>query len=621
MAARPPLQVVKDALDRAAPAPKLKRGRKEEEQRELPLLPAGCPVTPLGKLGQLCYYLDEAGQLIALKPGPEHGKGHILNLFGRQSHLCQSEPYWPKYSAKVDNEGNRILDGFKAELAAEQLMAACAHEGLFDPQGKVRGRGAWAGPNGELVLHCGDKIYRPSMPVGEGWQDPGKIDGYVYPTAPSMARPDPLAQDDSAGTELLGLVRKWFWERPKIDPYLAIGFIAMAPFGGALDWRSHIFVSGDTSTGKSALEKKLLMWLFEGSSLRTHQATEAAIRQVLGNQTLPVFFDEIEAEANSDRALKVIALARLASSEGVIFRGGSDHKAVEFTARSCFYFSSILIPPMLSQDRNRMAILELKPIPKGAIEPMIERPRMIELGRRLRRRVIEQWERWEETLAAYRAALASTGHQGRSGIQFGTLLAFADLLLYDAAPGMPRDGDEDGSLLMEWAEALRADTLAETADNASDSEEACHFLATSMLQLRGGDEPEPIARFIARAIGRDGADELAVRNARRRLENHGLRVVGLVDKGEGRFGVRDPASGDDLYVAIANSHEALARLFRDKRWADGVWSQTFSRVRLVNAAGEVIAEAKRRVQVRIAEKSTKATLVPIGALLDAEEGR
>jgi hypothetical protein len=59
------------------------------------------------------------------------------------------------------------------------------------------------------------------------------------------------------------------------------------------------------------------------AELRTHDATEASIRQVLGKQTLPVFFDELEAEANSDRAPSVIKLARLASSEGVIFRGGS----------------------------------------------------------------------------------------------------------------------------------------------------------------------------------------------------------------------------------------------------------------------------------------------------------
>lgn len=612
------LRVVGEALDRARPAPKVGRKSKGEEQRELPLLPAGCPVTPLGKLGQLCSYLDEAGQMISLGPR-DHGKQHIQNLFGRRAHLVHE--YWPRYGPPDKQTGEPTITGWRPELAAEQLMAACAFEGLFDQQGKVRGRGAWAGLSGELILHCGDKVYRPSMPIGEGWEDPGKIDGFVYPTGPAMPRPDPLEQDDTAGIELLELLRKWHWERPRLDPYLAVGFIVQAPFGGALDWRSNVWVTGDTATGKSTLEKKVLQWLFEGASLRTHQATEAALRQVMGNQTLPVFFDEIEAKASGDREQKVIELARLASSEGVIFRGGSDHKATEFTARSCFYFSSVLLPPMLTQDRNRMAILELRPIPRGGKEPMVERQRILELGRRLRRRVIGQWDRFEETLAAYRSALAKTGHQGRSGVQFGTLLAFADLVMNDCVPG--------AAALTDWAELLRADTLAETADNSSDAEEACHFLATSMLQLRGGDEPEPIGRFIQRALGR-GCTEIDRDNARRRLENHGLKlVVPTPPTAIGRpWGSRDPKPGDkDIFLAIANSHEALARLFRDERWRKGVWSQTFSRVRLVDTKGDLRLdsegkhplEAKRRVQVRIAGTGCKATLVPIEALLDEED--
>lgn len=602
MTSRGGLRAVNDALDRAKPAPKLARGRREEEQRELPMLPAGCPVVPLGKIGQICWYLDELGQLIGLNPR-EHGKTHIQSLFGRQAHLVHE--YWPRYGAVDKDTGERKITGWQPEVAAEQLQAACAHAGLFDPQGKVRGRGAHKGAGGELVLHCGDKVYRPDVMLGGGWADPGPIDGFVYPTAPAMPRPDPMPVTDEIGMMLLGLLRCWHWERPVIDPYLALGFIAHAPFGGACDWRSHLWVTGGSATGKSTLEKKLLAPMFDGLSLRTHQATEAALRQVLGNQTLPVFFDEIEAKANSDREQKVVELARLASSEGVIFRGGADHKATEFTARSSFYFSSILLPPMLSQDRNRMAILELREIPKGAREPMLERARILELGRQLRRRVIDQWPRLEATLAAYKAALGRAGHIGRGGDQFGTLLAFADLALYD--------GEPDGELLEEWAERLRAETLAETADNRADHEEACDFLGHHMLQLRGGDEPEPLTRLIARALGGHGADAIIVDRARQTLENHGMRLVTPTGADGATTGARDPMNGEPVYLAIINSpgHQALARIFRDERWAKGVWSQTFARV----------PGAIRRVQVRFAGKSSKATLVPIAALVDGEEGR
>jgi hypothetical protein len=622
VAPRPGLSVVGDAIDRAKPAPQLGRRRRgardEEEQRELPLLPAGCPVKPVGKLGQVCFYLDELGQLISLNPR-DHGKTHIQSLFGRKAGLCHQ--YWPRYGAPDKETGEPKITGWMPELAAEQLQSAAAHEGLFDPQGKVRGRGAWRDHEGEIVLHCGDQVYRSATPIGDRWEDPGKIDGFIYPSAPAMPRPDPAAAGDTAGIELLEFLRCWYWERPKLDPYLLFGAIGHFPFGGACTWRSHVWVTGDTQTGKSTLEQKLLGWLFEGLSLRCHDATEAALRQVLGQQTLPVFFDELEADTNNDRGLRVIKLARLASSGGVIFRGGSDHKAAEFTARSSFYFTSILMPPLLEQDRNRMAILELKQIPPDAAEPMLrsghtlERARIVDLGRRLRRRVIDQWHRYEATLAAYRQALARKGHRGRSQDQFGTLLAFADLLLYDHEPEL--------ELLEEWGEALRADILAETADSASDSEEACEFLARSMLQLRGGDEPEPLTRFLERAVGRNsfipGGDG-QIDKARKTLEDHGLRIVAATEKPAGpddppgappRWGARDPQPGEPIYLAIANSHEALARMFRDKRWAQGVWSQTFAR-----APGAI-----RRVQVKFAGKGSKATLVPIAAFLDAEEGK
>jgi hypothetical protein len=597
MASRGGLHAVTGAIEAARPAPRVGRRGKEEEQIEMPLLPAGCPIKPLGKSGQVCHYLDEQGQLISLPPR-DHGKTHIQSLFGRRSGLVHE--YWPRYGKPDKQTGEPTVTGWMPELAAEILQAACAHAGLFDLQGKVRGRGAWRSAEGELIIHHGDKVYRAGSAPGFAWEDPDLIDGYVYPTAPAMPRPDVAPVDDSAGVFLLSLLRSWYWERPKIDPYLLLGFIAAAPFGGALDWRPHVWTTGDSATGKSTLEKKLLAPLFEGLSLRTHDATEASIRQVLGKQTLPVFFDELEAEANNDRALRVIKLARLASSEGVIFRGGSDHHATEFVARSCFYFTSILLPPMLTQDRNRMAVLELKAIPDSAREPMLERSRMLELGKQLRRRVIDQWDRYDATLSAYRRVLVTQGgHSGRSADQFGTLLAFADLLLYDGPEPEPE-------VLADWADMLKASDLAETADNRSDAEEAIEFLTGFPLQLRGGDEPQPISRFIERGLGkgRGGLDpDGDIARARATIENHGLKLVKLTDKG----GAAEPKAGEiPTHLAIANSHEALARLFRDKRWAQGVWSQTFARV----------PGAVRRVQVRYSgDKGRKATLVPIAALL------
>jgi hypothetical protein len=45
-----------------------------------------------------------------------------------------------------------------------------------------------------------------------------------------------------------------------------------------------------------------------------------------------------------------------------------------------------------------------------------------------------------------------------------------------------------------------------------------------MLQLRGGDEPEPLTRWLEKALGRGGTQQLDMEQARRRLENHGMKI-------------------------------------------------------------------------------------------------
>jgi hypothetical protein len=151
------------------------------------------------------------GLLLPRRAGPadqphprDHGKTHIQSLFGRRSGLVHT--FWPRFG-KPDDDGEPTVTGWKPEVAAEILQAACAHAGLFDPQGKVRGRGAWRGPNGELIIHHGDKVYRSGSFAGFAWEEPDLIDGYVYPTAPAMPRPDIGQVDDKPGVLLLSLLR------------------------------------------------------------------------------------------------------------------------------------------------------------------------------------------------------------------------------------------------------------------------------------------------------------------------------------------------------------------------------------------------------------------------------
>lgn len=595
MANKGGLHAIDAAVGAARPATRVgRRGAAQIDEPELPLLPAGCPVQPLGKLGQVHYFLDERGQLIGLTP-EKVNKNHIRSLFGRRSELC--DQFWPRLSDKLDRDGNPVITGWKPEIAGDMLMRACAWEGIFDPQGKVRGRGAHRGSDGELVLHRGDKIYFAGS-SNDGWQDPGLIGGFVYPTAPGLPRPDPDDVTSAPAEGLLAMLRTWQWARPLIDPMLLLGWIGAAMVGGALTWRPHAWVTGSSATGKSSLHE-LLDLVFDGGALHTADATDAALRQLLLQQTLPVFFDELEAEEDNRRNKAVVKLARLASSGAVVFRGGQDHVGHEFVVRSCFLFSSILLPPMLAQDRNRLALLELQRFPKGARKPAFDEDEIKLVGRQLLKRLCEQWHRFDDTMRDYALALEEQGHGGRSQAQFGTLLAIADLLLYD---------ETDGEVVAMRAGWLEASSLSELASDLADEEEIVQFLGNSFLPAqKGGEEPEPIVRLLRRAIEADGD------KWRERLENFGLRVVAIEER-DGKVGAKKPKgeASTELFLAIANQHEGLKKIFREERWSEGVWAQSLARV----------DGARRRVKVRFAGGNPQwATVIPLPCIvaLAAEE--
>lgn len=595
------------ALDSPQDLPDLARpGTRQEEgpPPDKPRLPPDCPVKPLGVLVQTHYYLDSLGQLISLGPR-EHSKQHIEALFGVHSSMLRE--IWPRYAAKAEADGTAKINGWKADEAAEHLKRCAAWEGIFDPQGRVRGRGAHRGERGELIIHCGDKVLIGGRRVTGGpgeamWYEPGLIGKFVYPTAPSMPRPWHEAVDDAPAVFLLGLFNKWQWSRPKIDPYLLLGVTGAAMVAGALAWRPHAWLTGGSGTGKSTLQK-IFELMFGNGALTTGDATPASVRQLLQQQTLPVFFDELEAEAEGGRAQKIVELARLASSGAQTFRGGTDHKASEFTVRSSFIFSSILVPPMPQQDRNRLAMLELETLPRDAKAPDPYSLGLPELGRKLRRRLLDQWWRWDETLEQYKAALARFGHNGRSADQFGTLLAIADLLLYEH--------EADTDVVDEWAEQLKAEALAEKIFERTDSDECAEWLASSEVKGRGGDERTTIARAMAEAISTDIARDPTIR--RQRLRSIGIAIGNLVDKGdqlpdEKRWGFRDYNDGP-AFVAIANSHRLLDEVFEKSRWRGGTWAQSFQR-----AQG-----ARRRIKVKFDGRPIWATVVPIELFIGTVE--
>lgn len=601
-----------------------------------PLLPKGSPVRALGMKGQTCFYLDVQGQLVALGPR-DHGKNNIITLFAPKTHLPTK--YWPRWSAPKINKQTGVVEkpseiiGFAQDLASEALIGACGDAGIFDPLGKVRGRGAHKGKLRSLIVHCGDKILVNGRRIDGSardaeWHNPGVIDGMVYPAAAPGPRPVPEPVGVEVGERLLAILQTWRWERSILDPMLALGWTGQAFICGALDWRSHLFVTGGKGTGKSTLNGKGMFFdqLLGKGLLRTGSATEAAVRQLLGSQTIPVIFDEFEpSEFNAHKTKAMLELARVASSGDDMHKGGMDHQAQQFVLQSAFQFSSILMPEMQPQDRSRFAILQLKPFPKRVREDAkaddetpdsgidLDALKLPEFGRQIQRRMIDGWSRWQETLRLYRRALERVGHTPRGQDTFGTLLACADLLLYDHLP--------DRELVDEWADRLAPEGLSEISNTVEEHDACLTHLATSMVQARGGDERATVASWVERAL-KEAGDPESTGYMARQLEHLGLKLVNLRTTAKGDLGAVAYRIGAPAFLAVAGDHLGLSALFRDSRWQRGAWSQALGRVEVERTVDEepVVERAVSGVKVKFDGRGLRATCVPIAAVLDLEEG-
>lgn len=620
----------------AAPeeAPDLRGGEEDGgEAYDAVDLPADCPVTALGFMKQKFYFLDFARQLIEL--GSEFRKGELMALFGtRMGFLEKRWPQWKKVGDRKTGEngddGKPITvpvfeeDGFSQKDAQRGLILACSKRGIFDPRGRVRGRGAHLGEDGELVLHCGDSVMVGGRKGVRGRVlksttfRTGLVGRYVYPTMDRISAPAETPATVNVGMEILRLLETWNWKRPEIAPYLLLCWIAAARIGGALRIRPHGWITGPSGAGKTTLQE-FLQCLMEDWGIFTEDATEAGVRQLLDQDTLAVMFDEIEAEEDNEVVVrKIVRLARLAYSGASSVRGSTDHNAKQFVARSCFLFSSIHHHELPAQDRNRIAILNLAPFPSKTAK-FVMPPVAKDWGAQIARRLIEQWPRFAATLDAYQREMFNQGYTGREQDTYGTLLAAGDLLLHESVPGTG-DLAEAGSVSRceELVRKLAPLVDAVRAEAVDTSARCVRHLASYRLPAKSGESQETIARWLARAV--IGMCMKAERNhPAEKLGMHGIRIVHLKENHEGTQAGMVEATlpkgdadkgGYATWVAIANkTNRGMAEIFRDTMWSSGNWNQSLV----------LIADAFGNKKARFGGgPSEGCVLVPLGEFIDVQ---
>lgn len=551
--------------DAAPPPPPPPRGGKPDRPKGL--IWDGCPVIPLGVNGSFRYYLDVHGQMIAVG---KHERQAIMQLFGhRLPALCWHFAQW----VKDEDSGSmkRKPDRFDADTAAMSMIAACSEKGLFDPDGAVRGVGAWCDDDGQLVYHCGD-----TLTIGGKTDGAQSHQGRIYPAYPPIPHPAPPGKADDPVPQLLELLGSWQWQRPDIDPMICLGMVGVQFLGGALDWRPTFWATGARASGKSTFQKLVEHLHGPKALIQSSDTTKSGITSRLGHSSLPVALDELEpGDEGSGKEKFIIDLARIASSGGQWFRGTSDQKGASGNVYSTFFFSSILIPGSLNAaDLSRLIILSLNAFPEGTPPlPPLRAETWRKRGAALKRLLMDRWPTWQARLDLWREAFAAHGVSGRNGDNWATTLAMADMAISAA---LPKPEVLDG-----WAAKVARHVKGDISEIGSDADALVTHLLSQRFEPFKGREAYTVAQWLmvagqmpgAPAVlgGDQGTDkspdalEAYAKTANAKLATIGLRVTG---------------KEAEASLFIANKAiQGLKDLFRQTPWANGAWKQSAARIK------------------------------------------
>lgn len=514
-------------------------------------MPDPSPITCLGRNGRTYYYLSPQGQLVELADS-EHGQSHIQSLWAPK--LNELHRAFPQFNQQ------RTFKGFQAQYAQAAMMAACASKPIFDAHDRVRGLGCWRDDDGRLIQHLGDEILVGDQRPGQGVK-PGEVGEYVYPGRTALDRPIYDRGREAAET-VYRRFQSWNWERGELDARLLLGQITSMVLGAALEWRPMGFITGSASTGKSTLQRFIRM-IMHRRMINTVDATEAALRGLIGQDSVAVSFDEIEADSTNDRAQQVMKLARTAASGDDAHRSSSSQTVRGFTLRGSFLFSAIIPPSMRQADMQRFTFFRLQKLKKDQKLSEITPTEVRALGAAMIGRITSNFDRWQRTLDLFTRALEDDGHAQRGALQFGTLLAGAHILL--------KDGDPDAFELGQWASLLKRDTLFEYENTQESWMQAWQFLLSAQPEVWRSDGFPTVAEVVrkylrAHAGGANGhpEDKKEAAKYQDKLTRAGLRVVHQQKTGR-------------AFLAIPTRHQGIAAIYAgsdyQKAGGEGAWTQ------------------------------------------------
>lgn len=441
--------------------------------------------------------------------------------------------------------------GVKVAVAQDYLQKIQGGVGRYDPD-RLRGAGVWRDGD-EIIVNDGRQIMTRD---GRRIAFADYASDYFYLTSDAtFGDLSGEASTDEEGRDLLELFKTQGWVK-EVHALAALGWALIAPFGGILAWRPHIWISGRKGTGKSWLLEHLVDQLLgDFGYLGTGKTTEAAMRRSLKVDARPVRLDEMEAKTGRmvEKINSILDLERNSSSDasGYMEICAIDGGVAHYRIRSCFCNASVSLPAMDAAVESRIIGAELRWHTPEAMRKKKERSAAL-LARcmgdpgRFRRRMFRELPNILENIEFLRnEGLDGIGDQ-RQADQWAPIIAAVFAIVY----GGKIESARGAELISPQLEAMGAahSEIIEDEDRVIE-----HILGYAIEDDH--KKRRTVAEWLAKAD--DYADE------------------GKLDAADllGRYGLRLCKHNGQAALAIAVNADAIKKMLGDTPYAAGYGAQ------------------------------------------------
>lgn len=339
--------------------------------------------------------------------------------------------WWLDQYPQYDNAGN-VKNSPDWTKAADDIIQSCNAAGVYSPDA-IKGRGFWNDGN-RVIRHMGHRLEDVRNGKAVSMLDKSLTGVYQRDAKQDIATKE-CASDEQVEL-FLEAVNRIYWKH-ETHAHLFLGWLVLAPFCGLLDWRPHIWVTGEHGSGKSdTVLESIRVGIGSGNFISAKgSTTEAGLRQRLKCNAIPSVIDESEPNTNKDRMRLdgLLTLARNASSddEATAIKGTVSGEASSFRIRTMCCFASI--NPYIKElaDQSRITVLEIEKKSQTTVTKndfqTIKRNFLeldkLNFGTRQTNLIISRLETLERNLLVLIEAAGDHLGQARDGKQYGTLLA------------------------------------------------------------------------------------------------------------------------------------------------------------------------------------------------------